>query len=111
MNTYLQPGFFDVETLTAKLTGMGDPLVRLNARIDREAFRSDLQRIHSKVRKNNAGAKPNDVVLMFKILVLQQLHDLSADRIEYQIRDRLSIMHFLDLQLESKVPDAKKPRN
>jgi len=33
MNTYLQPSFFDVETRTAKLTEMGDPLVGLNAQI------------------------------------------------------------------------------
>ena len=102
-----QPGFFDVENRTAKLTEMGDPLVGLEAQIDWEAFRSDLSRVHVKARKNNAGAKPIDVVLMFKILVLQQLHNLSDDRIEYQIRDRLSFMRFLGLQLEDKVPDAK----
>lgn len=39
---------------------------------------------------------------MFKILVLQQLHNLSDDQIEYQIRDRLSLMRFLGLQLEGK---------
>ena len=72
-----QPGFFDVENRTAKLTEMGDPLVGLEAQIDWEAFRSDLSRVHVKARKNNAGAKPIDVVLMFKILVLQQLHNLS----------------------------------
>ncbi len=44
---------------------------------------------------------------MFKILVLQQLHNLSDDRIEYQIRDRLSFMRFLELQMEGRVPDAK----
>ena len=102
-----QPGFFDVENRTAKLTEMGDPLVGLEAQIDWEAFRSDLSRAHVKARKNNAGAKAIDVVLMFKILVLQQLHNLSDDRIEYQIRDRLSFMRFLGLQLEDKVPDAK----
>lgn len=102
-----QPGFFDIETRTEKLTEMGDPLVWLKARIDWEAFRSELNRIHEKVRKSNAGAKPIDVVLMFKVLVLQQLHNLSDDRIEYQIRDRLSFMRFLGLQLEDKVPDAK----
>ena len=63
--------------------------------------------VHEKVRKSNAGAKPLDVVLMFKIRVLQQLHNLSDDRIEYQIRDRLSFMRFLGLQMESRVPDAK----
>jgi IS5 family transposase len=35
------------------------------------------------------------------------LHNLSDDRIEYQIRDRLSFMRFLGLQLEDRVPDAK----
>jgi transposase len=102
-----QPGFFDIHERTAKLTEMGDPLVALKGLIDWEAFRPFLNRVYEKPRKNNAGAKPIDVVLMFKILVLQQLHNLSDDRIEYQIRDRLSFMRFLGLQLESRVPDAK----
>lgn len=101
------PGFFDVMQRTEKLTQMGDPLVGLNERIDWEAFRADLNQVHEKARKSKAGAKPIDVVLMFKILVLQQLHNLSDDRIEYQIRDRLSFMRFLGLQLEDRVPDAK----
>ena len=90
-----------------KLTEMGDPLVGLNAKIDWEAFRPDLNRIYEKERKSNAGAKPIDVVLMFKVLVLQQLNNLSDDRIEYQIRDRISFMRFLGLDLEDRVPDAK----
>ena len=57
---------------------MGDPLVGLNEQIDWEAFRPSLNGVHEKVRKSNAGAKPLDVVLMFKILVLQQLHNLSG---------------------------------
>jgi IS5 family transposase len=102
-----QPGLFDVEERAAQLTAMGDPLVGLNARINWEAFRSDLNRVHEKARKSKAGAKPFDVVLMFKLLILQQLHNLSDDKIEYQIRDRFSFMRFLGLQLEDRVPDAK----
>ena len=102
-----QPGLFDVEERAAQLTDMGDPLVGLKARIDWEAFRPDLVRVHDKDRKSNAGAKPFDVVLMFKVLVLQQLHNLSDDGIEYQVRDRFSFMRFLGLQLEDRVPDAK----
>ena len=102
-----QPGFFDIAERTAKLAQMGDPLIGLNEQIDWEAFRADLNRVHVKARKSNAGAKPIDVVLMFKLLVLQQLNNLSDDRIEYQIRDRLSFMRFLGLQLEDRVPDAK----
>jgi transposase, IS5 family len=63
--------------------------------------------VHEKDRKSRAGAKPFEVVLMFKILVLQPLHNLSDDGIEYQIRDRFSFMRFLGLQLEDRVPDSK----
>ena len=107
MRSHSQPGFFDVETRTAKLTAMGDPLVDLKSWIDWEAFRADLSKVHDKKRKSRAGAKPVDVVLMFRILVLQQLHNLSDERIEYQIRDRFSFMRFLDLQMEDRIPDAK----
>ena len=90
----IQAGFFDIEERANKLTAMGDPLVGLKAQIDWEAFRGDLARVYAKERKSNAGAKPIDVVLMFKILVLQKLNNLSDQRIEYQIRDRLSFMRF-----------------
>ncbi len=102
-----QLGLFDLEECREKLTQMGDPLIGLNERVNWEAFRPDLKRIHDKPRKSTAGAKPTDVVLMFKLLVLQQLNNLSDDRIEYQIRDRLSFMRFLGLQFEDRVPDAK----
>lgn len=101
------PGFFDVERRAAKLTEMGDPLVKLKEQIDWEAFRDDLSRVHEKARKSNAGAKALDVVLMFKMLVLQHLYNLADEGIEYQVRDRLSFMRFLGLQLEDRVPDAK----
>ncbi len=97
MKRKIQPGFFDIAERTAKLARMGDPLVGLNEQINWEAFRPDLNRVHEKERKSNAGAKPIDVALMFKLLVLQQLHNLSDDRIEYQIRDRLSFMRRLGL--------------
>lgn len=63
--------------------------------------------MHEKDRKSNAGAKLIDVALMFKVLVLRQLHNVSDDRIEYQIRDRLTFLRFLGLQPEDRVPDAK----
>jgi transposase len=50
-------------------------------------------------RKSNAGRKPFDAVMMFKILVLQTLYNLADEQVEYQIRDRLSFMRFLRLGL------------
>lgn len=60
-----RPGFFDITERTGKLTEMGDPLVGLNAKIEWEAFRPELNRVHEKARKSNAGAKPIDVVMIF----------------------------------------------
>ena len=48
-----------------------------------------------------------DAVLMFKTIVLSALYNLSDDQIEYQVRDRLSFMRFLGLELDDRVPDTK----
>jgi len=58
--------------------------------MDWESFRPDLKRIDQKVRKSAAGCKPTCRVLMFKLLILQRLYGLSDERLEYQVRDRLS---------------------
>jgi len=100
-------GFFDIEFRLEELSKNGDPLVRLKKCVDWELFRADLEIIREKERKSPAGRKPFDVKLMFKILVLQSLYNLSDDVVEYQIRDRLSFMRFLDLSLGDRVPDAK----
>ena len=44
---------------------------------------------------------------MFKILVIQRLNNLSDERTEYLISDRLSFMRFLSLGLSYRVPDTK----
>ena len=53
------------------------------------------------------GGRPAfDHVLMFKVLLLQAMHALSDERVEYLIKDRLSFMRFLGLGLADPVPDA-----
>ena len=106
-----QPGFFDLMDRANKLTKLGDPLVSLNRNINWEAFRSDLATLRQKDRKSSAGAKPFDVILMFKILVLQQLNNLSDDRIEYQIQDRVSFMRFLGLGFKTPANHHKSKPN
>ena len=58
-------------------------------------------------RKSGAGRKPWDEVLIFKVMVLQALYNLSDDQMEYQLRDRLSFMRFVGLGLDDSGPDAK----
>jgi transposase, IS5 family len=56
---------------------------------------------------SNARRPPFDRVLMFKILILQSLYNLSDDQIEYQITDRLTFKRFLGLKSSDRVPDSK----
>jgi transposase, IS5 family len=102
-----QIGFFDLEFRCRELEKNGDPLVKINQVIPWEDFREILERTREKDRKSEAGRKAFDVVLMFKILILQSLYNLSDDAMEYQIRDRISFMRFLGLNIEQRVPDAK----
>lgn len=101
-----QLSFFAEEKRLNKLSELGDCLERLSV-IDWEIFRPELKKALYKERKSNAGRPPYDCVLLFKILVLQRLYNLSDDQTEYQINDRISFMRFLGMGLNSKVPDAK----
>jgi transposase, IS5 family len=102
-----QPGFFDVDERYAKLSEAGDPLERLSAVVDFEVFRSRLLMALRRSDRRKGGRPPYDPVLMFKVLVLQALYNLSDDQTEFQIRDRLSFMRFLGLGFSDTVPDAK----
>ena len=44
---------------------------------------------------------------MFKIPVIQAANNLSDERTEFLINDRLSFMRFLGLGLSDRVPDAR----
>ncbi len=101
-----QLGMFSEEDRLKKLSKLGDSLERLNV-IDWSVFQPVLTRAFEKERKSNAGRPPYDYLMMFKILVLQRLYNISDDETEYQINDRMSFMRFLDLTLGDTVPDAK----
>ncbi|MGH8428991.1 MAG: transposase, partial [Solimonas sp.] len=104
-----QLGFYDLDKRLKAISAKGDPLEALNALVPFESFRAEIEavvRLAPEQRKSNAGRKPFDAVMMFKVLVLQTLYSLADEQVEYQIRDRLSFMRFLGLGLEDAVPDA-----
>lgn len=100
-------GLFDLDARLAKIDSNGDTLAQLNASVDWELFRPILQRLRDKPRKSPAGRKGFDLVLMFKVLILQSLYGLSDAQTEAQILDRLSFTRFLGLSLGDTVPDEK----
>lgn len=99
---------FDREDTADKLRKTGNPLEKLSQVIDFEIFRPILEKeLLNHDKKNNAGAKPIDVVLMFKIMILQRYYNISDENTEYQILDRLSFRNFLTLSSGDKIPDAR----
>ena len=102
-----QAGFFDLDDRYESLSKCGDPLEVLNREIPWENFYYPIKKALKKPRKSAAGRKAFNPVLMFKVLVLQSLYNLSDAQTEFQIRDRLSFMRFLGLGLGDRVPDEK----
>lgn len=101
-----QKGFWDWEERHQKLSNKKPLLDRLNEIVPWEEFRPLLKQVHQKERKSNAGRKPLDVILMFKLLLLQKFYNISDEELEYQVNDRLSFMKFLGLGIEDTIPDA-----
>ena len=104
-----QLGFFDAEKRLAALSAKGDPLEAIDRLVPWESFRADIEAVAltpEDNKKSGAGRKPIDAIVMFRMLVLQALHNLSDEQVEFQVRDRLSFTRFLRLGIEDGIPDA-----
>src|SRR6202047_396483 len=92
-----QPGFFDIDDRLKRLSDLGDQLEAFRSAVDFELFRPELNAALSYTDRTVGGRPPFDPVLMFKILVIQATNNLSDERAEFLINDRLSFMRFLGL--------------
>ena len=89
---------------------MGAQLEAWVAAVDFEIFRADLDTALAYADGRKGGRPPYDPVLMFKTLLIEAQNNLSDDRAEFLIGDRLSFMRFLGPGLQDKVADAKTIR-
>src|SRR5260370_41287402 len=97
-----EKGFFDVERRLEAISAKGDPLETIKTIVRWEDFRADIEAVTEtkpEERKSNAGRKPYDTILEFKIVVLQSRDNLSDGQTEYLIRDRRSFNAVRDLGL------------
>jgi hypothetical protein len=104
------PGVFDSAVRAVQALGAkGDPLEMIARVAPFEGFRAEIEAaVLTPVSENKstAGRKPIDVVVIFRMLVLQSLYNLSDEQVEYQVRDRLSFKQFLGLGIEDDIPDG-----
>ena len=101
------PGLFDLSDHLARLSATGDPLEALERHVDFEAFRTVLMEALCYGVRAKGGRPPYDPVTMFKVLVLASMHNLSDERMEFLIRDRLSWLRFLRFEIGEPTPDQK----
>jgi IS5 family transposase len=101
------PGLFDYEFQLEKINAHQPPLQKLDKVMDWEMFRKPIEETLHVTPKAPGGRPPFDRLMMFKIVILQRYYNLSDEQTEFQIKDRLSFMQFLGLQIGDKVPDEK----
>lgn len=81
-------------------------LKRLSDSIPWELFWLLLEGGYTQERKSNAGRKRIDPLILFKMLILQQLFNLSDEELEFQVNDRRSFEEFVGLGIMNSIPDA-----
>jgi len=101
-----QFGLFDCQKHLTLLEKAGAPLIALNKMIEWEQFRLLFDRARENPRKTPASDKGDNSILLFKILLLQSLRNLSDKDMEYQILDRYSFPRSLGICQESNLPDV-----
>ena len=104
-----QLGFFDADRRLAALSEKGDPLEAITALVPWESFRAEIEAVvltPDEAKKSKAGRKPFDAIMMFRMLVLQSLYNLSDVQIEYQVWDRATFTRFVGLGSEDCIPDG-----
>lgn len=103
----MQMGIFDESKRQERITELGDCLEQISKAVDFNQFIPTLNRVFQHVNNGKGGRPPYSSLLMFKILLIKRLYNLSYDQTEYQINDRISFMRFLGLTISDQVPDAK----
>jgi IS5 family transposase len=79
------------------LSDLGDQLEAFLSAVNIELFLPD----------GADGRRAATLRPMFKILIIQMANNLSDERVEFLINDRLSFMRFLGLGVADRVPDAR----
>lgn len=89
-----QPRFFDIDERLKRLSDLGNHLEAFLSAVDFEMFRSKLNAAPVSSDGVQGGRPPFDPVMMFKILVIQAMDNLSDECAEFLINDRMSFMRF-----------------
>ena len=89
----------------ADLSRRGDILHRLDQVMDWDLFVPPIEVALAKPAVAPGGRPAWHPKVLFKLLVIQRLYNLSDEQAEFQLADRLSFQRFVGLTLADAVPD------
>lgn len=92
----------------AKLNELGDTLRVLDQRVNFTALAESIDHAAPRPSRQRGGRPPFPTELMVRVLLIQQLFNLSDEQMEFQLLDlldRLSFQRFVGLRTSSQIPD------
>jgi IS5 family transposase len=101
----MKPSVFAAQERDTKRNKLGDVLQVLDRHVDFVALASEVDRAAPRPDRSRGGGPPFPTEVMVRILLLQQLFNLSDEVMEFQLLDRMSFLRFTRLADTSQIPD------
>lgn len=101
------PGFFDSAELMQRVAACDHPLWRIKEVVDWERFRPSINEVFDESPKNSGGRPPYDRMMMFQVMILKHLYNLSDEQMEQRLLGDLFFRCFLGLDFCDPTPDEK----
>jgi len=101
----IKSSLFASQEREMKLDKLGDVLQELDEHIDFTELACAVDKAAPRPSRTKGGRPPFPSELMVRVLVVQQMFNLSDEQMEYQLLDRLSFQRFVGLRQSSQIPD------
>ena len=101
----IKTSLFADQEREAKLNKLGDALRVMEQHVDFAALADEVDRAAPRPSRERGGRPPFPTELMVRVLLIQQLFNLSDEQMEFQLLDRLSFQRFVGLRASSQIPD------
>ena len=101
----IKTSLFADQEREAKLNKLGDALQVMEQYVDFSALAAEVDRAAPRPSRERGGRPPFPTEMMVRVLLIQQMHNLSDEQMEFQLLDRLSYQRFVGLRSSSQIPD------
>ncbi len=101
----IKTSLFADQEREAKLNKLGDALRVMEQHVDFAALANEVDRAAPRPSRERGGRPPFPTEMMVRVLLIQQMFNLSDEQMEFQLLDRLSFQRFVGLRASSQIPD------